>query len=288
MIGRTVRERGFSTLFLAFLFIASGSAMVALKLENEAVARARVPGSSIKYLPSGRYLKYTSLGYSSLLADVIYVWAIQYYSDPAISDRFDHLDHIFGVIAELDPHYSEPYLVGALIAAYEARNPRLALKILNRAMAKNPGDWLYPFEAGHYAQMFLKDYEIAQKYFKRAMDIKGAPDIAKRLYANAAFRTDDYDTAMKTWLEVYQTAPDDRIRKIASNHLYEVKSAVDIKRINQAVAGFLERFRRRPMNLQQLVRAGLLESVPRDLDGQDYVYHPQTGAVTTAVIPWKR
>jgi tetratricopeptide (TPR) repeat protein len=288
MIGRTVRGRGFSTLFLAFLFVASGSAVVALKLENEAVARARVPGSSIQYLPSGRYLKLASLGYSSVLADVIYVWAIQYYSDPAISDRFDHLDHIFSVIAELDPRYSEPYLIGALIAAYEAHHPGLALKILDRAMAKNPGDWIYPFEAGHYAQMFLKNYKIAQQYFKQAMDLKGAPDIAKRLYANAAFRTDDYDTAWKTWQEVYQTATDDRIRKIASNHLYEVKSAADMKQIDQAIAEFAERFRRRPMNLQQLVRAGLLKSVPQDLDGQDYVYDPRTGEVTTAIVPWKR
>jgi hypothetical protein len=93
---------------------------------------------------------------------------------------------------------------------------------------------------------------------------------------------------MKTWLEVYQTAPDERIRKIASNHLYEVKAAVDIKGLQEAMAQFQERFRRRPMNLQQLVRAGLLKSLPRDLDGKDYIYDPQTGELTTAVIPWKR
>ncbi|HEX9902925.1 MAG TPA: hypothetical protein VGB72_08690, partial [Acidobacteriota bacterium] len=136
MTGRPARDRGLSTLFLAFLLIVSGSGVVALKMENQGTARLQVPGSSVQYLPSGKYLKYATLGYSSLLADIIYVWAIQYYSSPNISDRFDHLDHIFGIIAELDPEYSEPYLIGAMIAAYEAGNPRLAIKLLERAMEK--------------------------------------------------------------------------------------------------------------------------------------------------------
>jgi len=285
---RPARDRGFSTLFLAFLFVLSGSGVVALKMENQEMARAPIPGSEAQYLPSGKYLKVASLGYSSLLADVVYVWAIQYYSDPNITDRFDHLRHIFGVISELDPEYSEPTLIGAMIAAYEARNPRLAIDLLERAMGKNPDDWIFPLEAGHYAQLFLKDYQTAQRFYQRAMDIKGAPDIAKRLYANAAFRSDDYETAFKTWLEVYRTAPDERIKKIASNHLYEVKAALDIKRLTEAIDQYQARFHRRPMNLRQLVRSGLLPSLPRDLDGQEYVYDPQTGKTTTAVIPWKR
>ena len=289
MIVRRGREkRGFSTLFLAFLFILSGAGVVALKIENQGLGRARVPGSEAQYLPSGKYLKLASLGYSSFLADIIYVWAIQYYSDPSVRDRFDHLDHIFGVISELDPEYSEPTLIGAMIAAYEARDPKLAIKLLERAMDRNPGDWIFPLEAGHYAQMLLKDYRLAQGYYQRAMGIRGAPDIAKRLYAEALFRSDNYETALKTWLEVYQTAPDERIRKIASNHLYEVKAALDIKRIKEAMGQFQSRFRRRPMNLQQLVRAGLLPVLPRDLDGKEYVYDPQKGEVSTAVIPWKR
>ena len=148
MIGAERRRAG-SALILGFLLLAAAGGTLALKLRSEDIARARIPGSSLRFLPSGRYLNAVSLGYSSLLADIIYIWAIQYYSDPAITDRFSRLDHIFGVISELDPKYSEPYLVGALIAAYEARDPGLALKVLDRAMEKNPQDWIYPFEAGH-------------------------------------------------------------------------------------------------------------------------------------------
>jgi len=288
MTGREALGRRAGGLLLGLLLLASAGGVVALKLRSEEIVRRELPGSSLRFLPSGRTLKAVSFGYSSLLADIIYIWAIQYYSDPSIGDRFSRLDHIFGVISDLDPKYSEPYLIGALIAAYEARDPGLALKVLDRAMDKNPDDWIYPFEAGHYAQMMMKDYRLAQDYYRRAMELPGAPDIARRLYANALFRSEDLDSAWKTWLEVYTTATDDRIRKIASNHLYQVKASLDTRLINEAVARFRDRFGRPPLSLEQLVSSGLLKSLPRDLDDTPYVYDPETGETTTALIPWKR
>jgi len=93
---------------------------------------------------------------------------------------------------------------------------------------------------------------------------------------------------LDVWKDVYETAKDEQIRKIASNHLYQVKAAVDIAALKNAVFDFRARFGRNPMNLDQLVRAGLLRRVPRDFDEKEYVYDPGTGAVTTSVNPWKR
>ena len=282
------RGKGVSSLFLAILLVVAGVGLAGLKLRLDGITRSKVPGSSIIYVPSGKYLKKMSFGYQSALADLIYLWAIQYYSDTAVPDRYRNLDHIFSIISELDPHYQDPYLTGALIAVYEAHDLDLAFKILDRGMERNPDQWLFPFEAGHYAQIFKKDFDLARKYFARAMDLPGAPIIARRLYANAAYRTQDLETAWKTWLDVYQTAPDERIKKIASNHLYQVKAAIDTGRIKEAIRKYKDAYRRLPMNLGQLVKAGFLAGLPQDLDGHDYVYAPQTGAVGTATIPWKR
>jgi tetratricopeptide (TPR) repeat protein len=285
---RARAEKGISTLFLALLLVVSAAGFAGLKLKLNGVARAKIHGASVIYIPSGRYLKLASFGYPSVMADIIYLWAIQYYSDTSIPDSYRHLDHIFGIIADLDPQYQDPYLTGALIAMFEARQPEAAFKILDRAMVRNPKEWIFPFEAGHFAQMFTKDFDLARKYYERAMNLPDAPAIARRLYANAAFRSQDFDTAWKTWLNVYQTATDDRIRKIASNHLYQVKGAMDTTRISSAARKYRDKYRRWPMNLGQLVRAGFLDQIPKDLDGQDYLYNPSTGEVTLATIPWKR
>jgi len=258
-----------------------------LKIQSDKVARKKVPGSSIIYLPSGKYLKYATFGYSSLAADIIYLWAIQYYGSYDIPDRFKYLEHIFSIIAELYPKYTDPYEVGALIAVYDAHDPELAYKILDMGLQKNPEMWIFPFQAGHIAQM-QKDFERAREYYRKAMEIPGAPPIVKRLYANAAYKTMDYAEAWQMWKEVYETAKEDWVKDIAYNHLYRVKSTVDTEALSQAVKKFKERYGRWPEDLNSLVRAGLVREVPKDLDGKDYLYDPKTGEVKPARVWWKR
>lgn len=274
--------------FILVILLVSLALLAGLKLKTDAVARYHVPGSSIIYIPSGKSLKYVTFGYNSLAADLIYLWAIQYFSDQTIWDRFDYLDHIFSIIAELDPQYLDPYEIGALIAVYDVKNLDLAFSILERGLAKNPKQWIFPLQAGHLAQMFAKNFEVAKKYYKQAMAIEGAPEIIQRLYANAAFKISDYKTAWENWLEIYKTATDPRILKIASNHLYRTKAAMDFETLKSAIESYKNKYGHAPDDLQQLVIEGFINAVPKDLDGEDYLYDPDTEALTTRISPWKR
>jgi tetratricopeptide (TPR) repeat protein len=268
--------------------MAAAAAFMALKVATDRVGREKLPGSSIIYIPSGKFLKYATFGYRALAADAIYLWAIQYYSTPTIDDRFDHFDHIFAIINELDPRYQDPYEVGALIAVQEAHNPAAAFSILDRGAANNPDQWVYPFNAGHVAMETLKDFPLAEKYFEQCLKIPGAPEFVERLRANAIFKKGDLRTSWETWLDIYKRAPDERTKKIASNHLYNVKAAIDSAALEDAATKYRERFGRRPGDLEVLVRTGFLREVPKDLDEKNYVYDPATGKVKTVTSPWRR
>ncbi|HZE88241.1 MAG TPA: hypothetical protein VE404_01770, partial [Verrucomicrobiae bacterium] len=52
-------------------------------------------GSHLLYLPSGKYLRAIAPGYRELLADVVYLWSIQYYSSYDAGDRYKYLDHVY-------------------------------------------------------------------------------------------------------------------------------------------------------------------------------------------------
>jgi len=280
-------RRGSATVALvAFIFLL-GAGIVSLKLAVERIPRKKIPGASIIYIPSGKYLKYATFGYSSFVADLVYIWAIQYYTTYTIVDRFQNLEHIFSVIAELDPRYTDPYEIGALIAVNEAKDLGLAYKIMDLGLAKNPDQWIFPFEAGHYAQR-AGDFETARKYYEKTKNIPGAPDIARRLYAAAGFKVSDLKESWETWLEVYNTAADERTKKIAGKHLYQVKSTMDISLLKEAVRRFREMYRRTPAELDELVRFGIVSALPQDLDGKEYVYNPKTGEITPPSIWWKR
>lgn len=276
-----------STVLLLLIALAGLSGM---KLHMDRLPRASVPGSSIIYIPSGRHMKYASLGNSPLLADLIYLWAIQYFSDQKVENRFDNLDHVFGIIAELDPRYIDPYLIGAIFAAYDARDFKACFRILERGLEKNPAEWIFPFQAGHYAQMLLKDHEMARTYFAQAMEIPGAPDFTRRLYANAFYEVDDYRTALRHWYDIYreaEAAGDERVLKIASNHIYKNKAALDLEALRGAISIYKNRFSRYPRELAELKTAGLLKEIPLDLDGKAYDYNPETGEVASQLW-WKR
>jgi len=281
-------KKGTATILLVAFLMAAAAAFMALKVATDRVGREKLPGSSIIYIPSGKFLKYATFGYRALAADAIYLWAIQYYSTPTIDDRFDHFDHIFAIINELDPRYQDPYEVGALIAVQEAHNPAAAFSILDRGAANNPDQWVYPFNAGHVAMETLKDFPLAEKYFEQCLKIPGAPEFVERLRANAIFKKGDLRTSWETWLDIYKRAPDERTKKIASNHLYNVKAAIDSAALEDAVAKYRERFGRRPGDLEVLVRTGFLREVPKDLDEKNYVYDPATGKVKTVTSPWRR
>jgi hypothetical protein len=309
MLKRTTARTGSATVLLVLFLLAAGAAVVTLKGVTDRAVRTKLPGASIIYIPSGKFLKFATFGYRSLAADAIYLWAIQYYATPTIDDRFDHLDHVFAIINELDPRYQDPYEVGALIAVEGARDVlssardlsrgrgrgdyarslvQAALAILDRGDANNPDQWVYTFNAGHVALMTLKDFVLAEKYFERCMKIPGAPEFVERLRANAIFKKGDLKTSWETWLDIYNRAPDERTRKIASNHLYNIKATIDGTALESEAAKYRERYGRFPAELERLVRTGFLREVPKDLDGKDYLYDPATGKVKTVISPWRR
>ena len=280
--------KSFSTVFLVLFLILTCGVLMNLKIVTDRITRKKIPGSSIIYLPKGKYLKFATFGHSALMADLIYIWAIQYYGDYTIPDSYDYLYDIFSIIAELDPHYFDPIDMGAFIAAYEAQDLDLAVKILDMGLEKNPKEWFFPYQAAHYLQFMRKDHERAQEYYKKTMSIEGYPPIVRRLYADAIFKATDYERALETWLEIYNTAEDERTKKVASNHLYEIKATMDIEKLQDAIAKYKEKYDRYPADLSKLVYAGFLDSIPKDIDDKDYLYDSQTGEVKPPTIPWKR
>lgn len=271
------------------ILILSCLAFMGLKLRLDTIPRSQVIGSSFNYIPTGKFLKYATFGYSNIVADLIYMWSIQYFSDQRIPNRFEFLDHVYSIIAELDPHYVDSYIIGAIFAFYDAKDLNTCYKILDRGLEKNPDQWVFPFAAGHYAQN-VNDIHKAQMYFKKAMDIDGAPIYTRHLYADSFFEQNDFRSALKIWAEVYKTAEaagDKRILKIASNHLYKNTAALHLQAISLALRNYQAKFGRYPDKLEQLVAAGLLREIPQDLDGEDYKYDPKTGEVSSKLW-WKR
>src|SRR5438093_13077266 len=106
-------RRGRSVMTLGALACLLLAVIVQGRIEGERRGGSVHP---LLYLPSGEFLQVMALGFDGLLADVLYLWSIQYYGNYDIKDRFDYLERIYEqVITELGPDDTDSYLVGGVL-----------------------------------------------------------------------------------------------------------------------------------------------------------------------------
>jgi len=248
------------------------------KLDGLAVERDS--SDRLLYLPNGRYLKVASLGQAPLLADLIYIWAIQFYSDYEREERFRYVKHVFGeVITQLDPHYIDAYWIGALILIVEAKDLDGGLALFDQGIAANPDSWILPYLAAW--ECALADLPArAAGYFDRAAAIEGAPPSVRRMRAAMASRAGDLDASRAQWQEILDDpASDPTSRAIAERKVFEVTAQIELRDLRAAVARFREDNGRTPRSLAQLVAGGYIARVPEGPDSAPYRYDARTGEV---------
>lgn len=223
------------------------------------------------YLPNGKYLRALSMGQSALLADAIYLWAIQYYADYGREDRYLLVEHIFGdVIAGLDPQYVDAYWIGALILTTEARDLDAGLRLLDQGMAANPDKWILPYLAGWECHSFGR-YEQAAEYFDRAAAVPDAPAVVLRLRAGMTAEAGDLEEAYRLWLEVLEDPRSDPASiAVAERRVRDLRVRIELAQLQSIVDAFRNRYGRAPRSIEELVGNGYLAEVPLDPSGEPY------------------
>jgi hypothetical protein len=240
-------------------------------------------------LPSGKSLRIFSFGFQNLLADFLYIWAIQLFSTYTIENRFDYIEPIFNTITDVTPAYRDPYMIGSLIMVYEKKDPLMAIRLLDKGSAAIPGEWIFDHDAGYYAYKFLKDYPKAEFYYSRAAQKPGAPAFIQRNKAHMVYLEDNLAVAWRMWQEIYRNARERIERDSAFNHLFQIKSDVDSALLQQKIKQFRQAFGRNPIALEELVHRRFIREIPHDFSGKEYLYDPKSGQVRARqVFRWKK
>ncbi len=240
-------------------------------------------------LPTGETLKILSFGFQNLTADMLFIWSIQFYSAYHVTNRFDYIENIFNVITDLQPQYLEPYLVGSWIMALEAKDIPMAIRLLDKGSRNMPDEWVFDHEAAFYAYKELKDYDLAEKYFKLASEKPNAPDYLKRRWAHMIYLKDDLASAYNLWVEIAKNAKTRMEQDSAKNHLYQIKMELDQRLIRERTQLFKKQHNRFPYDLQELLAKKYIAEIPRDFKGNAYQYDNKTGKISARKsFKWKK
>jgi len=179
----------------AGLLHASGKARLAVASADE-----------LLYYPSGFMVRRAALGYETAAADVAWLRGIQYYGEHRITDqKFDMIGHVMGIVGELDPQFTQPYVFGAFVLAQELKQPERGIDLLRQGMAANPESWELAFETGFLHYVCRHDYASAASYFARASRMPGHPEYVERFAAFASQRSGNAGMAILLWKRVLAT-----------------------------------------------------------------------------------
>jgi tetratricopeptide (TPR) repeat protein len=271
------------------LLLVSLAIGVVLSMQNVDRQRQTIPkGVEQSYLPPGEYLKLAVLGYRNIVADVIWLKAVQNFSGRNQS-RAAYLAgyHAVDVATDLNPDFVHAYKASGTILSVWAKMPNESVAILGKGVQYNPTIWELPFFLGYDYFYELHDPKTAAKYFQQAASLPRAPGWLGKLAARMTVEAGDPDSALEFLQRLYQATSDERIREGLLERMREVEAERRIRVLERAVIQYKDRYGVLPKHVNDLASKRLLATIPEDPLGGQYVIRQSDGAVVSTV-PYQR
>jgi tetratricopeptide (TPR) repeat protein len=235
------------------------------------------------YLPNGEYLRIASLGYRELVADILWIQAIQVMGERKVSETAGHwLYRAMDIITTLDPKFVRVYEAGGLALTTLVVLPEESNRLLKKGILHNPGEWKLPFLLGINYYFELYDDAKAAEYISEASRLPGAPQILSTLAANLYVAAKSPQQAVDLLSAVYQNTTDENAKQLLEQRLKIVIVERDLQLLEQAIERYQQLHGRLPDRIDDLVGPELLRKLPIEPSGGHYVYDPTTGSVVSS------
>lgn len=237
------------------------------------------------FLPQGEVLRVVSLGYHGVVADFIWLQAIQAMGEKNVSEETGRWIHrALDVVTTLDPKFVQAYETGGLALCTLVVLPKESNALLEKGMKYNPAIWQLPFYAGINYYFELRDDAKAAEYIARAARLPGAPTLLLGLAARLYMSAKEPENAIELLASIYEQATDGEMRQVLEQRLKQAIIERDLQLLEKAIGRYRDRFSSQPDQLEDLVAQGILSALPRDPFGGRYQYDSQTGVVNSSSV----
>lgn len=251
-------------------------------------ARSADPAGDVLYLPNEKLLTHFTAGLSSVIADLLWLRCIQY---TAIENRgrrvFEWLEQMVFTTVRLDPYFKDAYRYGAIFLSALRADADSSLELLHLGIPYAPRSWELPFEAAMVQLQNRRNepdsrFKAAQ-YAAMSVATGYAPGLVIDLAAKLQSEYDLGDIEAGMWENMLNS--DDRLmRELAQRKLHEVVIRRNLNTLEEWVEKFREGAGRDPESLEELLRAGGIDSPPPDPLGGRYFLGPDGTPLNTSLL----
>lgn len=268
------RALGLALVAIPALLVALGFLQMRIEAETRTVAQQQEQ----LLLRSGPMLKRLSLGYDSLLGDVYWTRAVQYYGSRVGNrgEKFELLWPLLDITTTLDPNLIVAYRFGAIFLSEPmptgADRSDLAVELVKKGVAANPNSWELSSDLGFLYYWHLKDYQKASAAYLQGSKVPHAPSWLKMMAAQVAEKGNSFSNSLAIWSELYDTTQNEKVKNSAFQHLQSLHALQDTFELDQLAEQYRKQYGRYPASTKELSEGGLLQGIPCDPAGFPYTF----------------
>lgn len=220
------------------------------------------------YIPQSDVLKLFSTDQKQLLAATLVGKVLIYFGTVVeksakkiqIPPDYPGMSRIIHTALKLDPYNMDGYYFAQAILVWDVGQVKVANDLLEYGMRYRDWDFYLPFFAGFNYAFFLKDFEQAAKYYRRAGELTG-----EELYVNLAGRY-MYQAGRTDLAIAYLSTMEKGARNAAVKKSFRMRlqSLQGVRLIERARDAYRRDHGELPVSVSQLVQRGYLVTVPVD------------------------
>jgi hypothetical protein len=231
------------------------------------------------YFTSGETIGRFALSFKSVLADIYWIRAIQYFAATRLQGRStgprDLLFPLLDITTTLDPGFNLAYRFGAVFLAEKHKtgtgHPELALKLLDEGFARNPTRWEYLYDRAFIYYWTYRDPKTAAHWFAEAAKVPGSADWLPGLAAFMLAQGGDRRSSRFLFEHMRATSTHEYIRKNAEFRLLQLDLLDTLDQLNALLDRHAALAGSRASSWDPLIARHWLRGVPTDPDGKPLV-----------------
>jgi hypothetical protein len=271
---------------LTLLTALSWTTLAQIKLDAQ---RTRQFEEQLLYLPNENLLNHFTGGFNTVLADLIWLKCIQHSAQEfrSVDRKYEWIEHMCRTVNRLDPYFVGAYQYGAMfLAAIGADEP--ALRILKKGIAANPTAWELPLEA---ANVYILNRAteggspaMASFYLALAARNSNAPEYLMQRAYDIQVGHNLLAVGRKIWEDLLATSHDEFMREMAVQKIQELDVRQNCVLLNECVASYTQAHGRAPSHIDELVGGGIINRIPEDPLGGDYLIDSKGKVQNTTIL----
>jgi len=242
--------------------------------------------SNFVYL-SNKLTKALVLEFPSIVSDYLFLNTLTFMGEKVLqekdlsSDEWKKIYAALDLITFLDPWSTDPYILAETTLPWDAGMVVETNKLLYRMAEHRPNDYRPFFYLWFNHFYFLHDPSSAGKYLEKAAKIPGSPSYFPTLTARMKVYSGQYQVGIQFLEEMLLGTYDNSRRQLIEMRLDALKK---LAYLEHAVKIFREKFSKAPVNLLDLVSAGIINTIPEDPYGGTFFIMENGRVYTTSKL----